>query len=90
MIAIVQFVIRFRYIFIIGSALVVVSGSWIHGFYKGKSYGQVKVITKIIQANAESRKGSINVKREEQSLDSVKLDNELCRLAIVRQNSGCE
>ncbi|MBL4860733.1 MAG: hypothetical protein JKX96_07735 [Acinetobacter sp.] len=89
MIALVQFAIRFRYFFMIGGAIALISGAWVHGFFKGKSYGQVKVITKIIQANAESRKGAIDVKKEEQSFDDIKLDAGLCGLHIVRGNSGC-
>lgn len=73
--------------------LVVISSlgaAWVHGFYKGKAAGQVKVVTKIIRANEESKKGSDNVRKKEQNLNVVKLDAGLCDLGIVRGNTGCK
>lgn len=85
----IQFVIRFRYLFMAGAAITALSGAWVHGFFKGKSYGEVKVITKIIEADKEVRRNTDEVRIEEQSLDSVGVDRELCDLGIVRGNTGC-
>ncbi len=82
-----QFILRYRYLFIIGAAVTV---AWVHGFFKGKSYGEVKVITKIIEADKEVRRNADEVRIEEQSLDSVGVDRELCDLGIVRGNTGCD
>lgn len=89
MIGVLQFIIRWRWLFMAGAASALLAGAWTHGFFKGKKYGEVKVITKIIQANEESKRNSDEVRHEEQSLDSIGVDRELCRLGIVRGNTGC-
>lgn len=86
----IAFLIKYRKIFIIGAVVLSLGVAWTHGFFKGKSYGEVKIVTKIIEANNESKKGSDNVRKKEQSLDAARIDAGLCDLGIVRGNTGCK
>jgi hypothetical protein len=59
-------------------------------YNEGKTACENEVITKYVKADEESKKGSNNVRKEEQSFDSTELDRGLCDLGIVRGNTGCQ
>lgn len=56
-------------------------------YNEGKEACVAQVITKTVEK--EVRRNADEVRKEEQSLTDIKLDNELCDLGIVRQQRGC-
>ena len=59
-------------------------------YHEGKKSCIGSVSTKQVEATKDSLKGANNVRKKEQTLDSVELDAGLCQLGIVRGNAGCK
>ena len=72
------------------AGVVAVLGLVYYIYNEGKQACVNNVITSAVSANIDSREGAIDVQKKEQSLDSIKLDDGLCKLGIVRENRGCE
>jgi len=62
--------------------------------YKIQDWGYDRCERKYAQASSkateESKKGSDNVRKKEQSLDVTRINSSLCDLGIVRGNAGCK
>lgn len=59
-------------------------------YNEGKTACENQVISDQAKVDQESKKGSNNVRKEEQSFDVIELNAGLCELGIVRGNTGCE
>jgi hypothetical protein len=81
---------RYRYVTILLAVVVCVGGAWLHGFFKGKSYAEVKIINKVVEADRESRRGAEDVRLKTQNLSEPELDSSLCDLGIVWDGTGCK
>ncbi len=71
-------------------AVIAVLGMVFYIYHEGKKACIGAVATEQVNANKESKEGSDNVRKKEQTLDSVELDAGLCQLGIVRGNAGCK
>jgi hypothetical protein len=60
-----------------------------YAFNLGGKLKEAKIITKVVEAQNESKKEADHVRIKEQRLDDNELDDALCGLGIVRQQHGC-
>lgn len=70
-------------------AVIAVLGMVFYIYHEGKKSCVGAVATEQVEVNKEIKKGADNVRKAEQNLGSDELDRGLCRLGIVRGNTGC-
>ena len=81
-----------RYLWLGLAGVIIATHIWTaHWFYTaGKKLAKTEVIEKVIEVDRKSRNESAKVTQHVQSLEERHIDDELCKLSIVRERSGCK
>jgi hypothetical protein len=71
-------------------AVIAVLGMVFYIYNEGKKSCVGDIATKQVEATHDTLKGVNDVRKKEQNLNDADLNITLCRIGIVRGNSGCE